>query len=102
MIAPEEDGHNRCATGRICSTLRLTKRSKRKFPIKYMGTGRIQRPGERWGRKALEALAYADMAADAAGADRQVAVDQFAAAASEDRWPFDEVGPLLLVAANGK
>jgi len=41
------------------------------------------------------------MAADGAGAHRQVAVDQLAAATSEDRRPFDTAGPLLPVAAGG-
>jgi hypothetical protein len=37
------------------------------------------------------------MAVDAAGPDRQVVADQLAAAASEDRWPFDKAVPLLLL-----
>jgi len=52
----------------------------------------FRRPRERWGCKALEVLAHADMVADAAGADRPVVADQLAAPVSEDRWLFQEAG----------
>lgn len=53
------------------------------------------------GRKPLEVLVYADTPADVA-TNRQVAADQLAAALGEDRGPFDEGGPLLMVAGSGK
>src|SRR5229473_3063238 len=41
-------------------------------------------------------------AVGAAGADRQLVADQLAAAAGENRWPFNKACPVLLVALGGE